>query len=154
VHFNRLTHLSDRKLTLPNLIKMLRIIKLSSRRFSSGIGGAFGKKGSAAEGNPFVNCIEKFIHDHEVEVLKEYRKTHPEAKQVPQEKLAQVVAKVKAEKLAKPFDFGSSPGTVSGGSMGGAGAIGKKGAAQEEQWIRKHDQELIEKLKKDEKAKK
>jgi hypothetical protein len=81
--------------------------------------------------------------------LKEYRKTHPEAKQVPKEKVAQVVATLKAQKLAKPEDFGSSPGTVAGGSMGGAGAIGKKGAAQEEQWIRKHDQELIEKLKKD-----
>ena len=53
--------------------------------------------------------------------------------------------------MAKPGDFGSSPGTVAGGSMAGSGSIGKKGAAMEEQWIRKHDQELIEKMKKDKK---
>ncbi|KAJ3260808.1 hypothetical protein HK103_007371 [Boothiomyces macroporosus] len=95
---------------------------------------AFNKKGSASE--------EKFIHDHEVEVLKKYKKV------VEQEKKEQAQDLKKAAEQASEEKKDTVTPASLGGARTGSGAFGRKEAAIEEQYFHKQEQEKIKNLKK------
>ncbi|KAJ3270515.1 hypothetical protein HDV01_007771 [Terramyces sp. JEL0728] len=95
---------------------------------------SFKKKGSAQE--------EKFIHDHEVEVLKRYKKIVETENLQSAEDLKKAAAQAAAE----------IKGTVTPASLGGArtgnGVFGKKEAAIEDQYFHNQEAEKIKNLKK------
>ncbi|KAJ3082614.1 hypothetical protein HK102_001571, partial [Quaeritorhiza haematococci] len=106
-------------------------------------GGKFSEREKAQE--------EKWIHDHEKEVLDKFKQklaNKPAAEEQPaaqeeQRKPDPTPPGVDAKHIAP----GGVDSTYGGAVRGGGGALGKKGAAVEEKYFRDHDKELFEKLK-------
>jgi hypothetical protein len=113
--------------------RIARTLKTKPLRFFGTIGdgsSAFSKKGSAQE--------EKFIHDHEVEVMKAFKKNL--SKQKPEEPKVETT-----NEQAPPASF-----YVHGGS----GPLGNREAAAENAYIRRQDNEKIHHLHEELEAKK
>ncbi|KAI9193229.1 uncharacterized protein BJ171DRAFT_532216 [Polychytrium aggregatum] len=117
-------------------------ILASVARMSSNIresGGSFGKREVAQE--------EKYIHDHEKDVLKKFKDTLDKKASAPAAESA------KPEGAQKPAEADSehiNPTPVDsnyGGNVrSGGGAFGKREAVLEEKYFRDHDRELAQNL--------
>lgn len=123
---------------------MLRLARFARLGRSYGTigeaGGAFARKGSAQE--------EKFIHDHEVEVIEQYKLKLKLKEEEHRKEVAAHEAAMKAEKPAqKHFDPIPTPVSASHSGFGYYYLTSKKEAAVEEQYFRKQDNEKISKLK-------
>ncbi|KAI8894848.1 hypothetical protein BC833DRAFT_603341 [Globomyces pollinis-pini] len=112
-----------------------RLIRsIQSRRFYGTIrdaGGVMGKKATVEE--------EKFIHDHEVEVLDKFKKTLKEKEAA--------AAEAAAKKAAEPEEPHIKINPTGPYGSAKSGALGDKESAAEATYFRKLDNEKINHLK-------
>ncbi|KAJ3339611.1 hypothetical protein HDU91_000986, partial [Kappamyces sp. JEL0680] len=110
---------------------MLRLVNKSMKsiaprlahRSYGNLTGAFGAKGVAEE--------EKFIYDHEKEVLENYKKGRAAA------------AETAAKQPAQPKQKESTPDPVNPATSS-SGVLSGREKALENEWIRKHERELAQ----------